>query len=168
MDQLLDLATKAGMDPDQGKAASGGILSVLKTAMEGQDFDKIVANIPGASTAVEEHEASTANDAPASGMAGMMGAAMSSLGGSQGASMAGLLATLQNKGIDPGMMQKYMTSVAPIIQEKCGVDITKTLGLPSSDSGGETSVESGDASGGGDGNSNPLSSLSGMAKGFGF
>lgn len=156
------------MDPAQGKAASGGILSVLKSSMEGQDFDKIVANIPGASTAVEEHEASTANDAPASGMAGMMGAAMSSLGGSQGASMAGLLTTLQNKGIDPGMMQKYMTSVAPMIQEKCGVDITKALGLPSSGGGGEASGQSGDAGGEGDGTSNPMSSLSGMAKGFGF
>jgi hypothetical protein len=167
MDQLLELATKAGMDPAQGQAASGGLLSLLKSTMAGQDFDKIATAIPGAETAVAEHDtAAAAAPATVGGMAGIMGAAMSTFGGSQGTSMAGLLTMLQSKGVDPGMMNKFMTSVAPMIQQQCGVDIIKTLGLPSASADtNTTTAAAGEAA---PAASNPMASLSGMAKGFGF
>jgi len=170
MDQLLALATKAGMDPAQGEAATGGFLSLLKNCMKAEDFDKIVQGIPGADAAVAKSDSAEA-DAPSGGIAGMMGAAMSSLGGSQGASMAGLLGTLQSKGIDPGMVQKFLASVGPLIKERCGVDVTDILGSPSGDDTSgviETSGEAQATEESATSSTNPMSSLKGMAKGFGF
>lgn len=170
MDQLLALATKAGMDPAQGEAATGGFLSLLKNCMKGEDFDKIVQGIPGADAAVAKND-SAETDAPSGGIAGMMGAAISSLGGSQGASMAGLLGTLQSKGIDPGMVQKFLASAGPLIKERCGVDVTDILGSSSGDDTSGVIEASGEAKAteeSATSSTNPMSSLKGMAKGFGF
>jgi hypothetical protein len=92
--------------------------------------------------------------------------------------MAGFMTTLQSKGVDPVMMNKFIASVAPMIQQKCGVDIVQTLGLPSASADTTTAPAAAGESAGADtttaaeaaapADSNPLAGLSSMAKGFGF
>jgi hypothetical protein len=64
MDQLLKMAADAGMTKEQGKAASGGIFSLVKKTLDSGDYNKILQKIPEIKgVVVSNHEESTKNAA---------------------------------------------------------------------------------------------------------
>lgn len=158
----MEMAGKAGMNPSQGEAATGGIFSLLKSNLEGDKFNKILESVPGASDFVKKQESSERDASGGGGMGGMLGGAMSSIGGGGSGGgggaggMAGLMASLSGKGIDSGMMSKFLPQISSFLKEKSGTDVSSVLGVPG---GG------GDASGGSSGGG-AMSSLTGMASGF--
>jgi hypothetical protein len=142
MDPILKLAGDAGLTKDQGEAATGGIMSLVKSSLASGDYKKILDQIPEIGGLVTKHEEGSRAAGGDSG--GLMGSAMSMFGGG-GASgggaaagaggVAGLLAMLEKQGIDASQVSAFMPQVASVVKSKCGVDIGSVLGV-SSDGGG--------------------------------
>jgi hypothetical protein len=61
MDQLLKMAADAGMTKEHGKAASGGIFSLVKKTLDSGDYNKILQKIPEIEGLVSEQSAITKN-----------------------------------------------------------------------------------------------------------
>jgi hypothetical protein len=170
MDQLLKMAADSGMTKEQGQAATGGIFSLVKEALDAGDFNKIVKTIPELEGLVQEHETSTkaAAATDGGGAGGLLGSAMSALG-SSGASgsapaaggsaggIASLLAMLSSHGVSAKELNTFMPQVVSLVKTQCGVDISKILGVS-----GATSSAEGTAAPATAGSSNPLASLMGM------
>ncbi|KAI2507289.1 hypothetical protein MHU86_7125 [Fragilaria crotonensis] len=132
MDEVSKAATDAGMTPDQGKTATGGVMTFLKHHVSKKLFKTIEAHMPGARAAVKTHTRGTSEGGGGTGLSGMFGGAMSAFGGKQGTGSPGeaadLMALLASKGISPTMVQQFLGKVGPLIQKKCGVDVTQCLG----------------------------------------
>ena len=157
MDQLKEVAKKAGMDDSQCEAATGGILSLLKKNLSEDQFKMIEDKIPGATASAEAQDRG-ASASLGGGMGGMLGGAMSALGGGGGGGatdIAGLTAMLASKGVDTSMISKYLPQVTDFLKSK-GIDVSSVLG----GGGGDAAA----AGGGGGG----LGGLAGMASGFKF
>ena len=126
MDEVKQAADDVGMTPEQGETATGGVLSFLKDHLSEDHFKMIEAHIPGAEATVQKYVRGASEGG---GFGGMLGGVMSSLGGGSSAGgLAGLMAVLASKGISPAMVQQFLTKIGPLIQQKCGIDITKFLG----------------------------------------
>lgn len=132
MDEISKAATDVGMTPDQGKAATGGVMAFLKHHLPKKQFKTIEAHMPGAEASVKTHMRGTSEGGGGTGLSGMFGGAMSAFGGKQAIASpggaAGLMALLASKGISPTMVQKFLGKVGPLIKKKCGVDVTQCLG----------------------------------------
>lgn len=132
MDEVNKAATDVGMTPDQGKTATGGVMTFLKHHLSKKHFKTIEAHMPGTGAAVKTHIRGASEGGGGAGLSGIFGGAMSAFGGKQGTrppgEAAGLMALLASKGISPAMFQQFLAKVGPLIQKKCGVDVTKCLG----------------------------------------
>jgi hypothetical protein len=129
MDQLMKLAGDAGLSEEQGKTATGGIMSMVKQNLDSGNYNKIVEQVPEVEGLVEESDKEASG-----GGGGLMGQAMGMMGGSLGASgqagsIASLLGLMQSKGIGAGQMNSFMPQLAAFVKEKCGVDIGSQLGV---------------------------------------
>jgi hypothetical protein len=150
MNDVLQAAENSGMTQEQGETAAGGVMNFLKAKLGDDNFKKIETQFPGIGEAGEKYTRSI--DANAGGFGGLLGSAMSSFSGvggsAEGGAGAGGLATLTamlaSKGINPSMVQKFLSQIAPIIQQKCGIDVTKYLGgtTPSTAGTGTTETAS--------------------------
>ena len=136
MDQLMELASKAGMSKEQGEAATGGIFSLVQKQMDddSQDFQKITQQIPGLNELVSKHDqqeerATTRADGS------LMGSAMSMLGGGGAGGLPQLLAMLQKQGIGAKEVNAFLPQVISFVKKQCGVDIGGMLGGISSGGG---------------------------------
>jgi len=139
MDQLLQEAQKAGLDPQQGKDALGGILSLLKSKLSGDDFKKVEQVVPEADSLMSETQ-SRAGSSGNSGSAAnsLMSSAMGMMGGSSGGSGGGsgsnvqsvpeLMTTLSKLGIDQKKLMGFMPMVASFLQKNANVDASSALG----------------------------------------
>ncbi|KAI2507288.1 hypothetical protein MHU86_7124 [Fragilaria crotonensis] len=132
MDEVSKAAIDVGMTPDQGRAATGGVMAFLKHHLPKKQFKTIEAHMPGAELSVKTHMRGTSEGGGGTGLSGMFGGAMSAFGGKQAigspGGAAGLMALLASKGISPTMVQKFLGKVGPLIKKKCGVDVTQCLG----------------------------------------
>ena len=127
MDDVTQAANDVGMTAEQGETATGGVLSFLKDHLSEDHFKMIESYIPGAEEKVQAYARGASGSA--GGFGGMLGSAMSSLGGGSSAGgLAGLMAILASKGISPAMVQQFLSKVGPMIQQKCGIDVTTLLG----------------------------------------
>jgi hypothetical protein len=134
MDQLLKMAADAGMTKEQGKAASGGIFSLVKKTLDSGDYNKILQKIPEIKgVVVSNHEESTKN-AAASGQGGDGGLAastMSALGSSGAGGSAGgvaaLFTALSSKGVNAKELSAFIPQLTSFVQWQCGADIGKIL-----------------------------------------
>ena len=142
MDQILKLASNAGLTQEQGEATTGGIMSLVKKTLGSNDYKKILEKIPEIGGLVTKHEESTRDGG---GEGDLMGSLMSSLGSSGGTAggVAGLLATLQKQGINANEVNKFMPQLASFVQKTCGVDVSSMLGFSaSSTTGGDDTQQS--------------------------
>jgi hypothetical protein len=172
MDQLLKMAADSGMTKEQGQAATGGIFSLVKGALDSGDFNKIVKMIPEVEGLVQEHETSTkaAAATDGGGAGGLLGSAMSALGSSGGAAggsapaaggsaggIASLLAMLSSHGVTAKQLNAYMPQVVSLVKTQCDVDISKVLGVSGAAPSAEETAAPASA-----GSSNPLARLMGV------
>jgi hypothetical protein len=164
MDQLLKIAADSGMTKEQGQAATGGIFSLVKEALDSGDFNKIVKMIPEVEGLVQKHEISTkaADATDGGGAGGLLGSAMSALGSSGAGSSAGagitsLLAMLSSHGVTVKELNAFMPQVVSLVKTQCGVDISKILVVSGATPSAEGAVAPASA-----GSSNPLASRMSM------
>lgn len=143
MDDVKQAADDVGMTPEQGETATGGVLSFLKDHLSEEHFKMIEAHIPGAEATVQKYARGISEGG---GFGGMFGGVMSSLGGGSSAGgLASLMAVLASKGISPSMVQQFLAKVGPLIQQKCGIDVTKFFGDNATGGSGATTTTSGDS-----------------------
>lgn len=130
MDEVQQAANDVGMTEEQGETATGGVLSFLKDHLSEEHFKMIETYIPGAEETVQKYTRDVTSSSQGGGFGGMLTSAISSLSASGGTAggLAGLMAILASKGISPAMVQQFLTKVGPLIQQKCGIDVTKLLG----------------------------------------
>ncbi|CAJ1946314.1 unnamed protein product [Cylindrotheca closterium] len=129
MDQLMKLAGDAGLSEEQGKTATGGIMSMVKQNLDSGSYQKIVQQVPEVEGLVKDSDKEATG-----GGGGLMGQAMGMMGGSlggagQAGSIASLLTLMQSKGIGAEQMNAFMPQLAAFIKSKCGVDIGSQLGV---------------------------------------
>jgi hypothetical protein len=153
MDQLLKMAGDAGMTQEQGKAATGGIMSLAKKTLDSGDFSKIIAKVPEIEGLVDKHDdnsSARAGGEETSGGdgGGFMGSAMSIFSSSGAGGVADLLASLQKQGISPKEMNAFMPQLSSFIKSQCGVDINSVLGLSDGDASSAGGGGIGNAMGG--------------------
>lgn len=171
MDQILKLAGEAGLSEDQGKAATGGIMAMVKKALDSGDYKKILEQVPEVEGLVEQQERASTSES--GGAAGMLGQAMSMFGntgggsgaaGSSGgaASIASLLAMMQKQGVGAREMNSFMPMLASFVKSQCGVDIGSMLGTGGATTGASTTP----SATGGSGANDLQASLGGMMGGM--
>jgi hypothetical protein len=102
-------ASKLGINEDQARSATGGVLNYLKNETGDGEADSLIAKIPGADSVMQ-----SAGSAGESG-GGMLGGLGSKLGGA-----GGVLAALQNSGLDGGKAQSFVTMLVDYAKEKAG------------------------------------------------
>jgi hypothetical protein len=166
MDSVHQAARDSGMDDDQGNAMVGGILSFLKDHVSDDNYQRIAQNFPGADDAVQNH-----SRAVNTGLAGWIGTAVSTLDSKMNGnkinsnnssnnssgnassltefgSLAGLVTYLAAKGISPNMVKQFLSFLVPLIQKKCGVDVSPYLGGIGGGSSSSTSNSASNATAG--------------------
>ena len=107
---IQSAATKLGINEDQAKSATGGVLNFLKDQGNDQDVDALIAKIPGAQNVMQ----STASGAEGGG-GGMLSGIGSKLGGAGGA-----MAALQGSGLDSGRAKSFVTMLVDYAKQKAG------------------------------------------------
>lgn len=107
---IQSAATKLGINENQAKSATGGVLNFLKDQGDGQDVDALIAKMPGAEDVMQ----STAS-AEGGGGGGMLGGIGSKLGGAGGAMEA-----LQGSGLDAGHAKSFVTMLVDYAKQKAG------------------------------------------------
>jgi len=162
MDELLKLASKAGLSDEQGKDTLGGLLSLLQNTLKGDDFAKISESVPGAESLASETNTKAAG-ASGNGTAGLMQSAMGMFGGassgagsaSSGAQQAGggsasalesipqLLAFLGTLGIDSKKIMTYFPMAIQFLEQTGGVNLSSVLGTTAAGGQGGSSSGSG-------------------------
>ena len=140
MEEVLKLAKKAGMSEEQGKAAMGGFVGLLKQHVPAEQYAQLEAKIPGLKEAQATYGQQVEQAKSGQGEGGMMGAVLANTTGGKDtdgdgkvdapSNMASLLTALTSMGIDPGMIQKFLPQITTFIQEKCGVDISQYVKVP--------------------------------------
>ena len=118
MDTLLKYAKDAGMSDQQAKDMLGGVLSLLQSKNDDEQFSKIESAVPGASDLASE--VGKKSETGASGQANeLISGAMSMFGGGGGSASSGdkkegsvdsmtkLITFLGTMGIKPEQVQKY-------------------------------------------------------------
>ena len=106
---IQSAASKLGINEDQAKSATGGVLNMLKDQGGGQEADALISKIPGAEDVMQ----STASGGESGGA--MLGGLGSKLGGSGGA-----LAALQGSGLDGGKAKSFVTMLLDYAKQKAG------------------------------------------------
>jgi hypothetical protein len=166
MESVHQAARDSGMNDDQGNAMVGGILSFLKDHISNDNYQRIVQHFPGADDAVQTHSRamnsgfagwignavstldskfnngttmnSNNNNNNNNNQNNPTAASSSSSSSSltEFGALAGLVTYLASKGISPSMVKKFLNFLVPLLQKKCGVDISPYLGKMGAGGGG--------------------------------
>jgi hypothetical protein len=104
---IQSVASKLGINEDQARSATSGVLNMIKDQGNGQDADTLISKIPGADDVMQ-------SSAPSGGAGGMLGGLGSKLAGAGGA-----LAALQGSGLD-GDKAKQFVVMLDYAKQKAG------------------------------------------------
>ena len=124
MDQFIAMAAqKLGVDKGLVEKAIGIVLGLIKENAPGDDFQSLMAKLPGA-----ENLLSGTGDSPGPG-GGLLGAATGALGGVMGGSGAALggLAQLSEAGLDSGQLGSLFEMFKGYATDTAGSDLTEKV-----------------------------------------
>jgi Protein of unknown function VcgC/VcgE (DUF2780) len=117
---LVDiLVRQLGITPEQAAGGAGAIFSTAKQGMSPTDFSQVIKAVPGMNQYLA---AAPSQTAPIYGMAGLMSAAGSALGGSGSTlgNMASLVASFQSLGLNSGMVSQFIPVILQYAQTQGG------------------------------------------------
>lgn len=109
-------AEQLNVPEDSAKSATGGVLDAIKGQVSGGDFSELLSKVPGAEGLV----GATAPSGGGGGMAGLLGAAVSAVGGDKAAGAAGLIAAITKSGIGAGEAPSFMTMLMDYLKKQAG------------------------------------------------
>ncbi|MGH7828447.1 MAG: DUF2780 domain-containing protein [Candidatus Binatia bacterium] len=110
MQEFIESAvSQLGINEDQAKSATGGLLNYLKD-QDGHDVQALIAKLPGAEDLMK-----SMGSGSESGGSGMLGGLGSKLGGSGGA-----MAALQGSGLDASRAGPFVKMLVDYAKQKVG------------------------------------------------
>ena len=118
------LVQKLGVSTEQATGGAGAIFSTAQKSMSASDFAQVSKAVPGMDQYLAAAPSQSAT--PASGTAGLLGAAGSALGGSNLGTMASLAGSFQSMGLNSGMVGQFVPVVMQYVQAQGG---SYTMGL---------------------------------------
>ena len=125
MDEFISMVTdKLGVGEKESRAATGGILGMLKGKLDDSMFGSIIEKIPGADALLGEAEAAPQEEA---GGGGLMGSLSSMAGGLMGGGKAGgaaeVAGLLGSSGIGMDKIPGFLSMLVGFLKEKLGDDM---------------------------------------------
>ena len=140
MDEILKMASNAGMTKEQGEEATGGIFALVKQNLSDEQYQQITSQIPQIDSLVNKEEESSTSTERASGgglmsnLASMTGGSGGGTTGSNTAALTALIGICGKYGISAKQVHMFLPQVVSLVKKQCGVDIGSMLGLPASGS----------------------------------
>ncbi len=119
------LVRQLGVTPAQATGGAGSLFSTARQGMSPADFAQVSKAVPG----MDQYLAAAPSQAaPASGTAGLMGAAGNALGGSSSSlgTAASLAGSFQSLGLSSGMVSQFIPVVLQYVKTTGG---SATMGL---------------------------------------
>ncbi len=130
MDLITKLTSELNIDETQAKGGVGSMLKMAQEKLDGGDFSKLAGVFGGDSGVASLLSAAPSSDSTESGggMMGMLGSAVSALGGSTDlGGMAALAGNLKSLNIDMGTVTKFAPMVMDWAKSEGGEDIMGLL-----------------------------------------
>ena len=122
MDEFIQLISKQlGLSAENGKAATGSVLNMIKDQLDDQTFAQISSKLPGVQGLL-----GAAESGGVSGGGGMLGSLTSmagSLFGGKAKSIAELTAALTKYGISVDKIPQYLSMLVEFLKAKLGNDL---------------------------------------------
>lgn len=116
---IQSAASRLGINEDQARSATGGILNFIKDQGGGDEAGALIAKIPGAEDVMQSTAAGGESRESGGEMLSGGGGVLSGLGGKLGG-VGGALATLQGSGLDGGRAKSFITMLLDYAKEKAG------------------------------------------------
>lgn len=103
------------------KQATGGVLDLIKGQVASGDFNELLAKVPGAENLV------SASQPTSGGLGGMLGSAVSALGGEKAAGAAGLISAITSSGISAGKAPDFVSLLVDYLKKQAGEALMKKI-----------------------------------------
>ena len=125
MDEFIQLAMKSlGSDAGPTRAATGGILNLMKEHADAADFGKLLGALPGADALMKEGPEPGASEK----LGGMVGGLVGQITGQPNAGEAvGALSFLTKSGLDIGKIGTLFSLFMQFARSKAGADLVNRI-----------------------------------------
>ena len=118
MELIQQLMVGAGVNQAQAEGGVGLLLGLLKEQLPSSDFAKVDAAVPGAETLID-----AAPETDSGGLGGLLGSAVSALGGTELGNLASLASGFSKLDLDIGTIGKFIPVLLAFLQSKGGDDL---------------------------------------------
>ena len=118
MELIQQLMAGAGVNQAQAEGGAGLLLGLLKEQLSSSEFAKVDAAVPGAETLIDAAPATNSG-----GLGGLLGSAVSALGGTELGNLASLAGGLSKLDLDIGTIGKFIPILLAFLQSKGGDDL---------------------------------------------
>jgi hypothetical protein len=118
---IQSAVSQLGINEDQAKSATGGLLNFLKNQGGGNEAQSLIANLPGAEDVIQSTGSSSESSGTLGG-GGMMGGLTSAMGQSGGA-----LAALQGSGLSASQAGPFVKMLVDYARQKAGPEIVERV-----------------------------------------
>jgi hypothetical protein len=118
MELIQQLMVGAGVNQAQAEGGVGLLLGLLKEQLPSSDFAKVDAAVPEAETLIDAAPASGSG-----GLSGLLGSAVSALGGTELGNLASLASGFSKLDLDIGTIGKFIPVLLAFLQSKGGDDL---------------------------------------------
>lgn len=123
-DFINEVVSKLGTDEGTAKAATGGILDLIKQNADSADVSEMFSKLDGAEDLLA---AAPKADAGGGGLMGSISGAMGALGGGGGDSALGALSALSKSGLSLDKLGDFASLFMNFIKPKLGADLLGRL-----------------------------------------
>ena len=113
---IQSAVSQLGINEDQARSATGGLLNFLKNQSGGNEAQTLIAKLPGAEVVMQSAGASSESSGTFGG--GMLGGLTSAMGQSGGA-----LAALQGSGLSASQAGPFVKMLVDYARQKAGPEI---------------------------------------------
>src|SRR5688572_735399 len=111
-DFIQSVTSKLGINEDQAKSATGGVLNFLKEQGGGAETDTLISKIPGAQDVMQSSGSGASAQSGGGGMLGGLGGMMGGAGGA--------LAALQGSGLGGDKAKQFVVMLVDYAKQKAG------------------------------------------------
>jgi len=118
MELIQQLMAGAGVDQSQAEGGAGLLLGLLKEQLSSGEFARVDAAVPGADALID-----AAPETDNGGLGGLLGSAVSALGGTELGNLASLAGGFSKLDLDIGSIGKFIPILLAFLQSKGGDDL---------------------------------------------
>jgi hypothetical protein len=118
MELIQQLVTGIGVNQQQAEGGVGLLLGLVKEQLSAGDFAKVEEAVPDAAGLIESAPATETG-----GLGGLLGSAVSALGGAELGNLASMASGFSKLDLDAGMVAKFIPVLLSFLQAKGGDEV---------------------------------------------